>query len=87
MLAQRAQFHQSVLESHATAAHPAYRGLVENAKRFAAQGLSPTHAAQQAQGLVYAVIQREASAKAFLDDFWLLEVMFLIMIPAVLFIL
>ena len=65
MLARRAQFHQSVLESHATAAHAAYRGFVENAtQRFAAQGLSPTHAAQQAQALVYAVIQREASGES-----------------------
>jgi MFS transporter, DHA2 family, multidrug resistance protein len=86
MLARRAQFHQSVLVSHATAAHPAYRNLVEHAThRFLAQGSSPTHAARQAQALAYALIQREASVKAFIDDFWLLGVIFLALIPVVLF--
>ena len=86
MLARRAQFHQSVLVSHATAAHPAYRDLLENAAhRFLAQGASPTHAAWQAQALMYTIIQREATVKAFIDDFWLLGVIFLAMIPVVLF--
>jgi MFS transporter, DHA2 family, multidrug resistance protein len=86
MLARRAQFHQSVLVSHAAAAHSAYRDLLENAAhRFLAQGSSPTHAARQAQALIYTVIQREATVKAFIDDFWLLGVIFLAMIPVVLF--
>jgi hypothetical protein len=35
--------------------------------------------------LVYAIIQREATLKAFLDDFWLLGLIFHAMIPIVLF--
>jgi DHA2 family multidrug resistance protein len=86
ILARRAQFHQGVLVSHASAAHSAYLNLVERAAhRFFAQGSSPTHATQQAQGLVYAIIQREATVKAFLDDFWVLGLIFLGMIPIVLF--
>jgi DHA2 family multidrug resistance protein len=82
MLARRAQFHQSVLVSHATAALPAYRDLLENAAhRFIAQGSSAAYAARQAQALVYAIIQREATMKAFIDDFRLLGAVFLAMIP------
>jgi len=85
MLARRAQFHQSVLVSHASAAHSAYSSLLENAAhRFIAQGSSPAHAARQAQALIYVLIQREASMKAFIDDFWLLGAVFLAMIPIVL---
>ena len=86
MLARRGQFHQGVLVSHVTAAHSQYRNLVEHAThRFLAQGSSPTHAARQAQALIYAIIQREATVKAFIDDFWLLGVIFVAMIPVVLF--
>jgi DHA2 family multidrug resistance protein len=85
MLARRAQFHQCVLVSHATAAHSAYRDLLENAAhRFLAAGSSPAHAARQAEALIYEIIQREAAVKAFIDDFWLLGVVFLAMIPVVL---
>jgi DHA2 family multidrug resistance protein len=86
MLARRAQFHQSVLVGHATAGSSAYRNLVEHAAhRFLAQGSSPTYAARQAQALVFTIVRREASVKAFVDDFWLLGVIFLAMIPVVLF--
>jgi len=86
MLARRAQFHQSVLVGHATAGASAYRNLVEHAAhRFLAQGSSPTFAARQAQALVYSMVQREASVKAFVDDFRLLGIIFLAMIPVVLF--
>ena len=62
-----------------------FRNFLENAShRFIAQGSSPTDAARQAQALVYAIIQRKATLKAFLDDFWLLGLIFLAMIPIVL---
>jgi DHA2 family multidrug resistance protein len=86
MLARCAQFHQGVLLSHLSAAHSAYRNLLEYAAdRFIAQGSSPTHGVRQAQGLVYAIIEREATLKAFLDDFRAAGLIFLAMIPIVLF--
>jgi DHA2 family multidrug resistance protein len=84
MLARRAQFHQGVLVCRATAGHSAYRNLMVHAThRFLARGSSPTHATRAAQALIYDMIQREASVKAFIDDFCLLGVIFLAMIPVV----
>ena len=82
MLARRAQFHQAVLVSHMTPLDSAYQALLSGAKQMLlAQGSDPVQAAHQAQGLAYGLLMRQASMLAFLDDFWLMAVATLGMIP------
>ena len=82
MLARRAQFHQAVLVSHMTPLDSAYQALLSGAKQIlVAQGSDPVQAAHQAQGLAYGLLMRHATMLAFLDDFWLMAVVILGMIP------
>ncbi len=82
MLARRAQFHQAVLVSHMTPLDSAYQAMLSGAKQMLlAQGSDPVQAAHQAQGLAYGLLMRHASMLAFLDDFWLMAVASLGMIP------
>jgi DHA2 family multidrug resistance protein len=82
MLARRAQFHQAVLVSHMTPLDSAYQAMLSGAKQMLlAQGSDPVQAAHQAQGLAYGLLMRQASMLAFLDDFWLMAVATLSMIP------
>ena len=46
-----------------------------------AQGSDPAQAASQAQGLLYGMLQRQATMLAFVDDFWLMGIAVLAMIP------
>jgi len=48
---------------------------------MAARGSDPVLAAHQAQGLAYGVLMRHATMLAFLDDFWLMAVVILAVIP------
>jgi MFS transporter, DHA2 family, multidrug resistance protein len=82
MLQRRSQFHQSVLVAHATPYDTGYAAAVHGAGQFLyTQGSSPTLAADQAQGLVYLSIQQQAGMLSFIDNFWLLGVIFLALIP------
>jgi len=82
MLARRAQFHQAVLVSHMTPLDSAYQAMLGGAKQMmVAQGSDPVLAAHQAQGLAYGLLMRHATMLAFLDDFWLMAVATLAVIP------
>jgi DHA2 family multidrug resistance protein len=82
MLARRAQFHQTVLVSHMTPLDSAYQAMLIGAKQMlVAQGSDPVQAGRQAQGLAYGLLMRHASMLAFLDDFWLMAIVILGMIP------
>jgi len=82
MLARRTQYHQAVLVSHMTPLDPAYRAMLGGAgQMLAAGGSDPVLAAHQAQGLAYGVLMRHSTMLAFLDDFWLMAVVILAVIP------
>jgi DHA2 family multidrug resistance protein len=82
MLARRAQFHQAVLVGHMTPLDFPYQAMLGGAKQMLlAQGSDPVLAARQAQGLAYGLLMRHATMLAFLDDFWLMAVATLGMIP------
>ncbi len=82
MLERRAQFHQSHLVSHLDAGNPAYRAMIaQTSARLAAQGADAALAQNQAHGMLYRMVQRQAGALSFVDNFWLLGVIFLAMIP------
>jgi len=82
LLARRAQVHQSVLISHLTPFDPAYTASLSGASRFLmSQGSNPVQALNQAHGLVYGNLLRQATMLAYIDSFWLLGLTFLAMIP------
>jgi len=82
LLARRSQYHQSVLVSHLTAGNETCRRFLEQTTHLLiGKGTSAADAAHQAQGVLYGMVQREASMKAFIDGFWMLGVIFLAIIP------
>jgi DHA2 family multidrug resistance protein len=82
LLARRTQFHQGILVSHMTPFDPAYRAMLSgSARALYAAGSSLTDAQAQANGLAYGVLQRHATMLAFVDDFWLMGLTFLVLIP------
>ena len=48
---------------------------------LAVHGASASQAAAQAQGLLYGMVQQQSMMKAFIDNFWMLGVIFLAVIP------
>jgi DHA2 family multidrug resistance protein len=82
LLARRAQVHQAILVSHLTPLDPAYTASLSGASRFLmSQGSNPVQALNQAHGLVYGNLIRQANMLAYTDTFWLLGLTFLGMIP------
>jgi DHA2 family multidrug resistance protein len=82
LLARRTQFHQNVLVSHITPLDPAYQAMVSGAKQVLFRaGSNPVDAVAQANGLAYGLLQRHAAMLAFGDDFWLMGLTFLSLIP------
>jgi len=60
----------------------AYQRMVAGSTAaLATRGSDPAQATAQAHGLVYGLVQRQASMMAFVDDFWLLGAVFLCLIP------
>ncbi len=82
LLARRTQFHQGMLVSHMTPYDPAYQGMVRGAAGILYQaGSSYPDAQAQASGMAYGLLQRHAGMLAFVDDFWLMGLTFLGLIP------
>jgi DHA2 family multidrug resistance protein len=82
LLARRAQVHQSQLVSHLTPLDPTYMASLSGASHFLmSQGSNPVQALNQAHGLIYGNLIRQANMLAYTDSFWLLGLTFLAMIP------
>src|SRR5499427_1902260 len=86
MLARREQFHQQVLVSHLTPLDGGYAGIAQNiADTLTSQGNSAADAVLRAQGVLYGMVQKSAAMLAVDDTFWILALVFLSMIPLVIF--
>jgi len=86
ILARRQQFHQNVLTSHLTPMDPAYReALDRTAAAVQASGVSPADAGHIAHGTIYGTLLKQANMLAFSDAFWLMGILFLVIIPLMLF--
>jgi DHA2 family multidrug resistance protein len=86
MLARRAQFHQSNLVSHLTPMDTNYTDAVNGlAQMLMTKGADAAQALQQAQGMIYGMVAQNATMKAFIDNFWLLAITFLVMVPLMFF--
>jgi MFS transporter, DHA2 family, multidrug resistance protein len=85
MLARRAQFHQSILVQHTSPYNPVFQ---QTLKKIVAgmiyAGQSAWAAQSEAYGLIYGQIIRQAMMQSFIDCFYLLGVLMVLMIPFVL---
>jgi DHA2 family multidrug resistance protein len=83
MLARREQFHQQALVSHLTQVDSGYTDVLRGAaSAIAAQGASAADAASQAQAVIYGMAQKHATMLAIDDNFWILAILCLALIPA-----
>jgi MFS transporter, DHA2 family, multidrug resistance protein len=84
MLARRAQYHETVLASQVQSGSGPLRSLLDSATRaFIAHGSSPHDALRQAYALVSSQIDQQSAMLAYVDNFWLVGVLVLAMIPFV----
>ncbi len=82
LLTRRAQFHQFELSAHASTFNPQFNAAVQGAAQsFAAS--RPIVAQHQAYGQLYGSILRQATMMSYLDNFWILGVAALVVIPFV----
>src|SRR5262245_23632220 len=85
LLDRRSQFHHQILTSHVHPSNSAYRVLVEGtSQRLLAGGSSAAQANAQAHGMLSGLVQRQSAMLAFVDNYWLLGVIFLAVIPLML---
>jgi MFS transporter, DHA2 family, multidrug resistance protein len=84
MLDRRTQTHLNDFSSRLSASNPAFRSMLEGAAQsMRAHGANAAFATQQAYALIEGTVQRQAAMLAYIDDFWLLGVAILAMIPTV----
>ena len=84
MLDRRTQVHSSDLSRNLSAANPAFRAMLQGATRaMQAHGASAAYATRQAYALIEGTIQRQATMLAYIDDFRLLGISILAMVPLV----
>jgi MFS transporter, DHA2 family, multidrug resistance protein len=84
MLDRRTQVHQSDLSHNLSASNPAFRSMMQGATQaMRAHGSSATFATRQAYALIEGTVQRQATMLAYIDDFRLLGICILVMVPLV----
>jgi DHA2 family multidrug resistance protein len=85
MLDRRAQFHQTRLTERVNDYSAAYHSTMNGLQtKLVAAGSTAAHATAQAHGMIYNTIQRQALMLAFIDNFKMLGVVFLGVIPVLL---
>jgi len=82
MLDRRAQFHQDVLASNMNAGNPLYqRALAHITREMVVRGMDAARAATQAHASLYLQLQRQAQMLSFVDNFWIMAVICIGVIP------
>ena len=82
ILAQRQQFHQSRLIEHAAPSDLGYQQTIDAVTRyFQAQGSNASDAASQAVAWVGHTLQQQVDFLAYIDVFWILAIIAVLMIP------
>jgi MFS transporter, DHA2 family, multidrug resistance protein len=85
VLAQRQQFHQSRLVEHIAPSDPGYQQTIDTMTRyFQAQGSNASDAAGQAVAWVGQTLQHQVDLLAYIDAFWTLAIIGMIMVPVAL---
>jgi DHA2 family multidrug resistance protein len=84
MLDRRGQVHLNDLSHNLSASNPAFQSMLQGTTQaMRAHGASAAFATQQAYALIEGTIQRQAAMLAYLDDFRLLGISILAMVPLV----
>ena len=82
MLSNRMQFHRSSLSQYLTVYDPRVTSSVDRlAGQFVSRGIDLVTARARAVAMMIGNLQRQAAMMAFLDLFWVLGVVFLVVIP------
>ncbi len=82
LLYRRAQFHQDRLVPHLATANAGYQAALSRLTHMlVSRGLDAAHALIAAQQLIYAQLQRQAMMLSFVDNFWVMSVISLAVIP------
>jgi MFS transporter, DHA2 family, multidrug resistance protein len=85
MLSRRTQAHQARLVEHVNDFSLAYHNTFNGIQmRLAHAGSTLAHAGSQASGLIYNTVLRQATMLAFLDDFKMLGIVLLLVLPVLL---
>ncbi len=83
-LSRYAQAHQTTLVAHASPLNPAFRqSLGQLTRDFQLHGGGAAEASAKATGTIYQMIGQQAQMQAFIDDFRMLAMIFLAVIPFV----
>lgn len=82
LLARRAQFHQAVLTTQATLLSPRFRNAIQGTSHVFSSA-SHNAAQHQAYGQIYGMILRQSSMLAYIDNFWILAAISMVVIPLV----
>ncbi len=83
-LARRGQFHHHRLAEHITPYDEATRQLLAGIRRsMLAHGADGYTATRQALGALYGAVQRHAAMLSFIEAFWVMGVVFVVMLPFV----
>jgi DHA2 family multidrug resistance protein len=84
MLDRRTQVHLNDLSHNLSPSNPAFQTMLRGATQaMRAHGASAAFATQQAYALIESTIQRQATMLAYLDDFRLLGICILVMVPMI----
>jgi DHA2 family multidrug resistance protein len=84
MLARRAQFHQASLANNIHKGNPSLQAMISaSTQMLMSRGSSAYQASHQAYALVANMLDQQATMLAYIDNFWLLAVAVLVMIPFV----
>ncbi len=84
MLDRRQQYHLNRMSSHLTAGSPQVQAMIQGTTRaLESRGFSASEAMQKAYALLQANVFRQATMLAYIDNFWLLGVAILVMVPLV----
>ncbi|MGH9418172.1 MAG: DHA2 family efflux MFS transporter permease subunit [Terriglobales bacterium] len=85
LVVRRSQFHQNRLVANVSAANPTLRHMLAGFKAMLiARGVDAATAGRQALGAVYGMVQQQAALLSYVEAFWVLAVVFLLMTPLVL---
>ena len=83
IVSRRAQYHQSVLAAHTSQFDPVFQQNVSGlTQTFHTLGSDATHATQMAHGMLYGVMQRQATLLGYIDAIYVFAVIALVMVPA-----
>ncbi|MFI5176723.1 MAG: EmrB/QacA family drug resistance transporter, partial [Terriglobia bacterium] len=86
VLSRRQQVHSARLNEQMSALNPNFQSRIQGIQQFMTGSGSDAGSAQQhSLGLLNGLLQRHATMKAFVDDFWLLGVLMLAMLPLLFF--